>query len=131
MSDLSPVVDVISVRVLARYIVEMGFADGAVKVLDLEPFLWGDAFEPLRDDYGMFCEVEVDADAGTIVWPNGADLSPRVLHAQGRSAVPRLATHGAPFRTEVASMGRPAVTLDRALHMAADAEDDERPRRQS
>lgn len=89
MSDLSPVVDVTSVRVLSRYIVELRFADGSVKVLDLEPFLWGEAFEPLRADYPMFCAVEVDADAGTIVWPNDADLSPRALYEQGRSAVPR------------------------------------------
>lgn len=89
MSDLSPAVDVTSVRVLSRYIIELGFADGAVKVLDLEPFLWGEAFEPLRDDYAMFCAVEVDAEAGTIAWPNGADLSPRALYEQGREAVPR------------------------------------------
>lgn len=92
MSDLTPVIDVTSVRVLSRYIVELGFADGAVKVLDLEPFLWGEAFEPLRADYAMFCAVDVDAEAGTIAWPNGADLSPRALYEQGRSAIPQPST---------------------------------------
>jgi hypothetical protein len=85
-------VDVTSVRVLSRYIVELEFADSAVKVVDLEPFLWGEAFTPIREDYALFCAVEVDPDAGTIVWPNGADLSPRALYEQGRSAIPRPST---------------------------------------
>ena len=88
MSDLTPVVDVVSVRVLSRYVVEVGFADGQTKVLDLEPLLWGDAFAALTADYDLFCAVEVDTDAGTIVWPNGADISPRALYEQGKPAVP-------------------------------------------
>ncbi len=35
-----------------------------------------------------------------------------------------------PFRTETASMGRSSVTLDRALQLAADLEDDDLLRRQ-
>ena len=89
MTDVDPIVDVTSVRVLSRYIVEIGFADGEVKVIDLETFLWGEAFESLTRDYELFCAVRVDEDAGTIVWPNGADISPRALYQQGRPAVPR------------------------------------------
>lgn len=33
-----------------------------------------------------------------------------------------------PFRTATADMGMPAVTLDRALHLAAELEDEERVR---
>lgn len=89
MSELEPVVDVTSVRVLSRYIVEVRFANGEVKVIDLEPHLWGEAFEPLLNDYELFCAVAVDEDAGTIAWPTGADISPRALYEQGRPAVPR------------------------------------------
>lgn len=88
MSGLEPLIDVTRVKVLARYVVALTFADGAVRVLDLEPLLSGAAFEELRRDYQRFLRVEVDPDAGTIVWPNGADLSPRTLYAESKPAVP-------------------------------------------
>ena len=44
----------------------------------------GPMFEPLRDvDY--FAQVAVDEELGTILWPNGADLAPDVLHEQAMS----------------------------------------------
>ena len=33
------------------------------------------------EDPAFFSQVRVDEDAGTIVWPNGADLDPLVLHS--------------------------------------------------
>ena len=59
-----------------------------VKVIDLEPCLWGEMFAPLTDDYDLFRRVTVDPDGGTICWPNGADLSPRMLYAEAKAAVP-------------------------------------------
>jgi hypothetical protein len=88
MTDLEPLIDVTSVRVLARYVVELTFADGEVRVIDLEPLLWGPMFEPLVADYSLFRRIDVDPEAGTIVWPNGADLSPRTLRAESKPAVP-------------------------------------------
>lgn len=38
-------------------------------------------FEPLRDP-AFFAQVRVDPEAGTLVWPNGADLDPLVLHSR-------------------------------------------------
>ena len=35
--------------------------------------------QPLLADYGLFCQVYVDADAVTIVWPTGADWAPDEL----------------------------------------------------
>lgn len=40
--------DVVAVRVIPPYSVEVTFDDGVVRVLDLEPELWGPVFEPLR-----------------------------------------------------------------------------------
>ena len=88
MTELAPLIDVTDVRVLARYVVELTFADGSERVIDLEPLLWGPMFEPLLGNYALFRQVTVDPDAGTIVWPNGADISPRTLFAESRPTVP-------------------------------------------
>lgn len=88
MTDLEPLIDVTDVRVLARYVVELKFANGELRVIDLEPLLWGEMFEPLRADYDLFKKVKADRDAGTIVWPSGADLSPRTLYAESKPVVP-------------------------------------------
>lgn len=88
MTDVAPLIRVTDVRVLSRYIVELTFEDGTVKVIDLEPHLWGEMFQPLLDDYDLFRQVRVDDEAGTIVWPNGADLSPRMLYEQAKVATP-------------------------------------------
>ncbi len=46
--------------------------------------------EPLRDR-AYFRKVRVDPELGTVVWPNGYDLDPDVLHGDyesvGRPAV--------------------------------------------
>lgn len=85
---MEPLIDIVGVRVLARYILELTFETGEVKVLDVEPLLEGPIFEPPIRDYGLFKQVRVDDEAGTIVWPNGADISPRTLYRHGRDAVP-------------------------------------------
>lgn len=78
--------DITSVEVLRDHVVRLGFADGVVKVVDLEPYLHGKVFAAIRENPTMFAAVAVDPDAGTIVWPNGADLAPDVLYEGRRSA---------------------------------------------
>lgn len=81
-------VDVTDVRVLARYVLELTFDTGETRVIDVESWLTGPMFEPLLADYAMFKAVRVDADAGTIVWPNGADFSPSGLYVASKPVVP-------------------------------------------
>ncbi len=57
-------------------------------MLDVEPFLWGPAFEPMLASHPTFLQVRVDPEAGTIVWPNGADLAPEMLFERSKPAVP-------------------------------------------
>lgn len=83
-----PFVDVTGVKVLARYVLELTFNNGEVRVVDVEELLWCPAFGPLREDYRLFTAVRVDEEAGTVVWPNGADLSPEGLYAKSKPAVP-------------------------------------------
>ncbi len=86
---MKPLNDVTAVRVLSRYVVELTFETGDVRVVDLEPFLDGPVFEPLKKDYELFRQVRADSEAGTIVWPNGADISPSTLYTRSRPAVPQ------------------------------------------
>ena len=79
-STTDQVVTVTSVEVLHEHVVRLGFSDGCVGDVDLGPELWGPVFEPVAADYKTFRQVRVDL--GTIVWPNGADLAPELLHAQ-------------------------------------------------
>ncbi len=68
-----------TVRCLHDHVVELTFTDGSVRSMDLEPFLTGPVFEPLRRDTRLFRSVRVDPEVGTIVWPNGADICPDTL----------------------------------------------------
>ena len=61
------------------FTVRLGLTDGSRKVVDLERYLRGPIFESIRSDPAEFARVQVDQRAGTVVWPNGADIDPDVL----------------------------------------------------
>ena len=75
-----------SVQPLEGFALRLEFDDGTDREVDLESELWGPVFEPLRNDPRLFRQVRVDEELGTIVWPNGADLDPDVLHGDARPA---------------------------------------------
>jgi uncharacterized protein DUF2442 len=80
MSTRTRTVRIRSVEPLQGYALRLGFDDGTTREVDLEDELWGPVFEPLRQDPQLFRQVRVDEELGTIVWPNGADMDPDVLH---------------------------------------------------
>lgn len=84
MTDRVPVVT--AVQVLHDFVVGVTFDDGTVGEVDLLPHLWGPVFEPLRADPTLFAQVRVDQEEGTIVWPNGADVAPEMLHTEATAA---------------------------------------------
>jgi hypothetical protein len=73
-------VRICSVLPLDGFRVRLGFTDGTERALDLEPYLQGPVFEPLKQNPDLFRAVQVDEELGTVVWPNGADLCPDVLY---------------------------------------------------
>lgn len=73
-------------RCLGDFRVELSLADGSHREIDLEPYLVGPIFAPLREDERVFRQVRVDEELGTLVWPNGADICPDVL-VHGRTPV--------------------------------------------
>jgi len=89
MRDAQPLPRVVTAEPLEGSRLRLTFTDGLVRVIDLSGELWGPMAEPLQDpDY--FRQVSVDPELGTVVWPNGFDLDPDVLHGDyepvGRSA---------------------------------------------
>jgi hypothetical protein len=72
-------VAVTAVEPLAEYTLRLTFDDGSERVVDLAEELWGPMGEPLRDQT-YFRQVRVDPELRTVVWPNGFDLDPDVLH---------------------------------------------------
>lgn len=79
---------VTGVELLHDRVVRLSFDDGCEGVLDLAPRLHGPIFEKAAADLDYFRHVRVDEEAGTIVWPNGADMAPEVLHVEAATACP-------------------------------------------
>jgi hypothetical protein len=81
------VLRVIDVQPLDDYRLLVSFNDGVVREVDFAPELEqaeGTLAEALRDP-SYFRQVRVDEDSRTIVWPNGLDPDPEVLHGDYRS----------------------------------------------
>jgi hypothetical protein len=79
MNTIRTLPRVTNVEPLEAFRLRLTFTDGLVREVDLSGDLWGPLAEPLQDaDY--FRHVRVDQELGTVVWPNGYDLDPDVLH---------------------------------------------------
>lgn len=65
---------------LDNYRLALVFSDGVTKVVDLEPYLKGEVFGPLRDK-SLF--IQYGLTPTTIEWANGADLAPEFLYRIG------------------------------------------------
>lgn len=74
------VAHIAEVKPLDGFKVSILFGNGKTRIIDLESYLWGPMFEPLRDQ-NLFQQVFVDH--GTITWPNGADICSDVLYYDG------------------------------------------------
>jgi hypothetical protein len=75
---------VVGVAVLGDHVLRLLFSDGAVGDVDFSGEHWTGVLEPLNDPQ-YFAQVELDAEAGTVVWPDGIDLAPEPLYEQARA----------------------------------------------
>jgi hypothetical protein len=74
--------DVVAARPLEGHRLHLRFEDGVEGVIDLAEYLeFRGVFEPLKD-HAYFAQVRVDAELGTVTWPNGSDLDPDVLYSR-------------------------------------------------
>jgi hypothetical protein len=74
-----PIHSVRSFQIVGPFILMVQFDDGISRTIDFTPVLRGEIYGPLRDP-AQFDAVRIDADARTLVWPNGADFDPATLH---------------------------------------------------
>ena len=78
--------------------IHLTFNDSLQGSVDLESWLEGPIFEPLRDRTSF---QRFFLDGGTVVWPNGADIAPEALYEAVKSATtarPRAGADGAVLR---------------------------------
>ena len=68
---------VISVKYLRDYLLELVFADGHQKVVDINPFI-RDGLSYALADLSYFQNVKIESGGG-IYWPNGYDFCPNYL----------------------------------------------------
>jgi hypothetical protein len=73
--------DITSVVVVRHGVLRLTFADGLSGEVDVLDHIWGPVFEEARTEEG-FAQVVVDDEAGTVVWPGGADLAPDTLYVR-------------------------------------------------
>ena len=74
-----PIHRVMSFRAVGPFTLAVSFTDGTEQRIDFRPVLRGALFGPLQDAV-LFNQVALDPEAGTLVWPNGADFDPATLH---------------------------------------------------
>jgi hypothetical protein len=75
--------DVTEASYESGYTIWLRYDDGTEGEIDLSDELHGPIFEPLRDR-AYLAQLRVNADTGTVEWPNGADLAPEFLYEKVR-----------------------------------------------
>lgn len=60
------------------FVAHVTFDNGEERDIDLERYLHGPIFQPLRDDPALFRSMYLER--GVISWPNGADIDPDTLY---------------------------------------------------
>ncbi|MBM3334880.1 DUF2442 domain-containing protein [Candidatus Sumerlaeota bacterium] len=78
MEKMGPRVRVRTIEPLRGFNVRVTFENNTRREIDLEPYLRGPIFEPVRNDPTIFRAMKVEG--GTIAWDNGADIDPDVLY---------------------------------------------------
>ena len=79
-----PLYDVVAFSQIDTYKLCVRFNDNSEQVIDFEPVLYGELYGPLKDP-DLFRKVRLDPEIRTLVWPNGADFDPYVLHEWPRA----------------------------------------------
>jgi hypothetical protein len=74
---MAAIPSVVAAEYRGGYRIHLRFSDNTAKVVDFRKWLDGPIFEPLKDT-AYFQRFFLEA--GTVGWPNGADIAPETLH---------------------------------------------------
>ncbi len=69
-----------TVQPLRGFWLRLTYSDGSIREIDLDPYLHGPVFDPMRSDRQFFKSVRIYPEGETIYWPNGADIAPETLY---------------------------------------------------
>jgi hypothetical protein len=86
---MDDVLRVTAAEPLGDYRLRVTFNDGVTREVDCSFLLRGELGVPLRDP-AYFRQVRVDEEARTVVWPNGLDPAPELLHGDYSSEASQL-----------------------------------------
>jgi hypothetical protein len=75
---------VAGVAVVGDRVLRLLFTDGTTGDVDFSAEQWTGVLAPLNDP-AYFAQVSVDAEAGTIAWPDGIDLAPEPLYEEAKA----------------------------------------------
>jgi hypothetical protein len=73
--------EVIEAKIIKDYTIKVVFDDLKNGIIDLRKYLGKGIFKELLDKK-KFRQMKVDAELGTICWPNGADIAPDRLYSE-------------------------------------------------
>lgn len=76
---MKKLVHVTGVEVIDEYVLRLTFEDGLVGDVSFVGREWRGVFEPFKDP-AVFAQAEIDAQFGTVTWPNGLDMAPETLY---------------------------------------------------
>jgi hypothetical protein len=76
--------DVVSTKHLRAAVLEITFADGMRREVDIAALVRPEGVFRDIDKPGFVASGKVNPDTGTIEWPSGGDLSPELLYQAGK-----------------------------------------------
>jgi uncharacterized membrane protein YeaQ/YmgE (transglycosylase-associated protein family) len=71
--------EVTGFKLLPPDAIEVQFDDGMSQKINLDGVLEGPLYGPLKNP-ALFAKVKLDPETRNLVWPNGADFDPEILH---------------------------------------------------
>lgn len=74
---MDTLLDVIKVKVITGYVLELEFENGERRVFDMTPYMDKKPFNKLKNN-SVFYGAHVDY--GTVVWPGNIDIAPETLY---------------------------------------------------